>query len=158
MADEARPPIDPSQFVEMTFTRMFCPVHGEPFREQWPRGAALFQLPAIAHIFGLQDFWAELDRRFPGEASEAEFRSRVGVMFDLKPVCCRLGPAKLLEFYVWQHEQGGIGRRGFCCSPHCNGTLAFGTAFKQALPNGRVEIVPHICFRCVAHYVIPRAN
>lgn len=145
-------------FIELTFERMFCGIHGEPFREQWPRGAVIFQLKAFTILVEDATFWEELERRFglDVDASDEQRHERMGKMFDVRPLCCRLGD-KLVDVYVWQYENKGIGVPGFCCNPHC-GSFALGAPFKQKLPDGRVDRIPHICFRCVAFNIAPRAN
>lgn len=162
MADEdstTPTPASPRPVVDLSFERMFCGIHGEPFRERWPRGALIFQLAALKHVLGTQEFWDENDQRFGGKSSpDAEIpHAQIEQLLDIQPLCCRLDKAKLLELYEYQHASGGIGIKSFCFAPAC-GAFALGAPFLQAVPGGGRQRIGHVCFRCIAFRVTPRGD
>lgn len=133
---------------------MFCAIHGEPFREEWPRGGMLFQLKAIEALFAMDALWEEIRAhtgRDPGPSSKEEIEAAL----DRKPVCCRLSGDTLLETYRWQHAQGGIGRKGFCSG--C-GAFGLGASYRFVHSGGAIKTLPHVCFACVAKRIVPAAS
>lgn len=147
--DGERPLIDLSQ------RRMFCSIHGEPFREQWPRGALIFQCKALEVIFKDSSFWDEIEARFgPAKPVPA---SSIEAVLDSRPVCCRLGGDRLLETYEWQYANKGIGTQGFCQAPRC-GRFAPGAPMLFKPPGRDAQRTPHVCFQCVAMYIVPAAS
>jgi len=81
--DESRPTID------MTFPRVLCSRHGEPFRERWPSGYAGWCLMGFERLL--------LDKSFAEETHGEQ--SEIGPALDKSPICCRLGNAVVRELF-----------------------------------------------------------
>ena len=142
-----RPPV-----IELSFDRMFCAIHGEPFREQWPRDAVIFQLRAIEFLLHDEPTRTEAAQLAGLATGTPPDPKMIEAVLDKRPACCRLGGERLLEVYEFQHANKGIGAKGFC--PNC-GRFALGAPYRNNTPSG-VQRLPHVCFRCVAMFIVPR--
>jgi hypothetical protein len=129
---------DPNQpTINMEFHRCFCAVHGEPFREQWPKGYVSFVLPAMQAVLEQEGF-----RAYAGGDVE-----KINELLDQRPVCCRLSPDRLCQAYV----ESGVGVQGKCV---CCGNRGPGTPYSMAtFPGGPAERHKHVCFLCVVHRI-----
>lgn len=119
--------------INLEIRRVVCAVHGEPFREQWPKGYIPFLLFAIDAVMAQEGFVAYAGR-------EVE---KIDAMLDVKPLCCRLSPEKRLQAFV-QCELGKIGTCAFCRK------VAKGTPYHFMSESGP-QRASHVCFSCVAN-------
>jgi hypothetical protein len=115
---------EPSQVV--------CARHCEPFRLKWPDGYASFSTSAISFVLADPAFMQEIEGNF----------GLTGRALSRKPVCCRLPPDKLVQFYL----DARIGSIAHCLA--C-GARREGTPFYFEGPQG-TELLSHLCFHCIA--------
>jgi hypothetical protein len=117
--------------------QVVCARHCEPFRAKWPNGYSVFSTSAISFVLADPAFMEEIK----GESGPDY--GLAGAALNRKPVCCRLPPAKLVQFYL----DAKIGSVAHCVA--C-GTKREGTPFYFETPHGGAELLPHLCFQCVA--------
>jgi hypothetical protein len=95
--------------ITLTFTEMFCSIHGEPFREQWPKGVALAQL-------GMFNAALRDDRIIEAcgrdENGKGDGRQLNRVLREFGPMCCFLEPETVanvtmlaLVGAIWGHDK-----------------------------------------------------
>lgn len=128
-------------FAELSFNRMFCSLHGEPFREQWPRGAILFQLKGLQAV--LEKDGDDLKGLVAIVKAPEDPNTRgLELLLDRKPVCCRLPRDRLLALYT----ETGIGKKARCVSCH---RKQLGTSLRSRQSDESVITIPHVCFSCL---------
>ena len=118
--------------IELTFDRVACQLHGEPFRATWPNGWPVFAVFLLKHLVNTGFAHA------PVPDVEAKL--------DELPACCRVPDDVLLEAYA----HSGIG--SLLCCTNCE-TIALGAPFSFA-KGGREVTLDHLCFDCVVHAVM----
>lgn len=72
--------------VNLTFERVLCPRHGEPYRVTWPSGYPVFSLLAFEEILKLPS----VQQGCAGDVKAIES------LLDETPICCRLPGKRLL--------------------------------------------------------------
>ena len=121
--------------IVLLHNRVCCPVHGEPFRAEYPKGYPTFMIKSFQEVTVVPGLWDECKRLTGKEEPTAKDLEAV---FDVKPICCRLPVAKLVEVY----EDCGIGKVARCdvCRVKRKGTpiTASNVSYK------------HCCFMCIA--------
>ena len=133
------PPFDPARaHLEISLARAVCVVHGEVFRETWPKGYPVFVLAAFERVVGQEGFQAMSG----GEVA------KIHELLDQRPLCCRLSPETLLATYV----ECGVGVVSRCIGCRDN---RMGTPYRLREPSGRLRRLSHVCFRCVVHAIRP---
>ncbi len=132
-------PIDPENFdgIVLDHKRASCPLHGEVFRAQWPKGLPIFMVKAFQLATGIDSVWAEA-RRIHGipEGEDIDVK-KLEAVFDLKPICCRITRAQLLELYI--DARIGTLRRCRVCN-----RKKLGVPYKT-----QEQDFEHLCFECV---------
>lgn len=119
--------------IELELDQVVCYRHGEPFRENWPRGFPSFSVKlleiALKDDAMIQELGGDL-----GKVREACKRL---------PLCERVPPSVLLHLY---HEVE-IGKRARCV--HCR-EIREGTPYNVTnRETGQIEQQGHLCFYCV---------
>ena len=124
--------------VNLTFERMLCARHGEPFRAQWPKGYPIFMVHAFQAVASKPEVAAAVEGDITG----------LERLLDEKPACERLTRDELLALY----GDAGIGKVAECVN--CK-RAALGTPYSTSGPAGRVTAAQHICFECVLDWMRP---
>jgi hypothetical protein len=132
-------PLDPNNFdgVVMTHERMFCPLHGEPFRAQYPKGVPIFMVKAFQIATGLESIWDEARRLSNTPEGESPHVKALELVLDVRPACCRVSRRQLFDLYV--EAQIGSLRRCRACN-----RKKLGTPYQT-----RARAFDHLCFECV---------
>lgn len=117
--------------IELPHTRVICGRHGEPFRDEWPKGYALFCVNGLKAVMEDESF----QRESGGNVD------LVNNLLDVRPICCRLTESKLIGLY----RDCGIGHPMVC--EGC-GTEAQCTPIRDMNFWGRVRRVVRLCFQC----------
>lgn len=135
MAEDAKTPI------MLTHDRAFCPIHGEPYRADYPRGYPTAMVMLAAAV--LEDDRTPRDLRALCGQTEDElagdpvlFNRQVEALLDAVPACCRIRPGKLREIYIET-----VAKPARCSVCHRKGP---GTPFKTVQRN-----FAHVCVDCV---------
>lgn len=141
---------DGKPMIVMSFSRVFCALHGEPFRPTWPKGAIIMQLRLFEQTFGVKASKDMHDKLFAearklcklDDDAKIDIEHMHAVM-DKKPLCCRVTPGQLEKLY----EESGVGTRAKCV--HCH-RKRLGTPYTTSnLP----EPLSHLCFNCLCTQV-----
>jgi hypothetical protein len=123
----------PKDVIDLPFERVLCPVHGEPFRPQWPSGYLLFALKAFEQVIAQEDFAAET----------GSDKAQIGPALARKPLCCRLNAMALLELYRTVQEDTRLWRYRTCEVCRQNG---LGSPFRTLQRD-----FGHVCFGCIVY-------
>jgi hypothetical protein len=107
------PGTDPSRMIDMSNERMTCPVHGEPFREHWPKGYGVYCVWTLRALLNNPAFIADVER-LGGDYGE-DFKLGVERALDELPACCRLGPVLLFSAYHAAQEATAVWRPSSLC-------------------------------------------
>jgi hypothetical protein len=128
--------LDPDNFdgIVLKHDRVFCPLHGEPFRAQYPKGVPIFTVKAFQTATGIEGVWSKA-KELTGLA-EPQVKA-LELVFDLKPICCWLSKGQLHALYV----EANIGTARRC--QVCN-RKGLGTEYKT-----QQRDYSHLCFGCV---------
>lgn len=129
--------------IEMTVRRVSCPRHGEPFRDQWPKGWALFSVQLMQWVLDDPRTLKEA-RDLAGVGAEEKVEPKwIEAVLDVRPACCRIGNTRLMRAY----EESQVGHRARCrvCK-----RKRLGTPYQTI--RQRVE---HVCFDCVLYRMEP---
>ena len=137
--------------IRLERERVLCIRHGEPFREQWPKGFPIMSLRLFEHTWGMkgdeklhEKLIAEARRLVPIAEDAKVGLDGMHAVMDAKPLCCRIEPALLEKLYV----ESGIGVIERCLN--CR-QRKLGTPFCTS-KHGRLR---HICFNCVVFKMRP---
>lgn len=136
----SEPDLDPTKMIELTRERALCPVHGEVFRDEWPRGFPIFMVTAFQAVTAIEGIWDEARRRSGITDATAKLSPKtLEAVFDARPMCCRLPPRVLARLI----EDARKGRRGWCrvCGEKRAG---------EAIQTSNLGRIPHICYGCVS--------
>jgi hypothetical protein len=115
-----------------------CPIHGEPFRKDWPKGygqIAILVIETIQEDEGLAEEAAGDPLRLPD-------------LLLKRPACERVPRGRLMKMYV----DAKIGVDGTCII--C-GRRRLGTEYQRASRGKNVKI-KHVCFDCVLDRLQPK--
>lgn len=144
--DNLPPGLDPQTTAVLEVTSLICAKHGEPFRNEWPKG--------VARIVGLfHEWWSRnLDAITPEiMAKHAENKtasnptSDAAAAFSIlvdRPFCCRLSEAELLHLYI----ECKIGTTARC--QYCGNTRPGSPIMAVNHWGRRVKRWKHLCFLC----------
>lgn len=124
--------------INMSFERVFCARHGEPFMAQWPKGFPIAMVKLFQLITAIEDFW---NQKVEGESDKA-YVERV---LDVQPACCRVTDEEMLKLYY----DSRIGKRKKC--KNC-GNKATGTEYQLSF-GMETRTHSHICFNCVIYWM-----
>lgn len=136
--------------ISLEHRQIVCPTHGEPLRAQWPLGWDTFSMAVAGRALespmlqrGVADpaYWKH-DELLYGDLPPAVGVAVVRQMLNDRPCCEWLRPEELLGAYL----RAGIGRQGVC---RLCGIARPGTPYGVLSGRGR-EVIPHLCFVCVA--------
>jgi hypothetical protein len=128
---------DADAAIVLDHRRSLCPLHGEPFRAQWPLGFAIFMVKGFQAVTAIDGIWDEA-RRLHGLAADADLDpKKLELVFDVRPICCRLSKQALRGLYV--DCAIGVTRRCRVCN-----RKALGTEYKS-----QQQDFAHLCFDCV---------
>lgn len=124
--------------VELPVQAVVCPVHGEPFRAQWPLGYPGFSI----EIFKAAAATDELFEAAGGDAHRLN-----AAIAEFGP-CCRLVTAedRLRAYKAACDMSPSFKQHGICVI--CRKWKP-GTAYSATQPAGAV-LTRHVCFECVA--------
>lgn len=138
MSDEPRIELDP-------FEHVWCAVHGEPFRAQYPKGIGVGTMKMFETVTELDEVW-ERARELTGE--DEPDASVIPQVLVEKRACCRVGADTLKRVY----RQSGIGINGVC--GFCN-LFKLGTRYEIKAAGAAKKELPHVCFDCVVERFQP---
>jgi hypothetical protein len=125
--ERVNPGAEPPDVI-IDFERIFCRVHGEPFRAEWPKGYDI----AYRMLFGEAVKTAEMLIATGGD------KLKLGAELDRKPACCRVPHKALRAAYI----TAGVGFKAKC--KRC-GKFAEGSRFMS----GEQVVYDHLCFGCI---------
>lgn len=154
MSEEERP-IDPKTGepfagIVMTHQRAVCPLYGEPFRADYPRGFLVFQVKAFQAVTAVRGIWEEANE-IAGVPRDADHDvRRMEAVFDRKPICCRLPKPQLVALYKECLGAVNLAPRRRCSG--C-GEKRAGTPYRVMTPLG-VQEIDHMCFDCVVYHMV----
>lgn len=124
---------DPRPSIELTIGRVCCPLHGEVFREEWPKGWMPFSLTLLQAALGSETL--------ADEAEQSE--GWLNAALDRLPLCERVDAAVLEQAYV----DCGLGRVSSC--ENCR-REAQGVVMRVLEPGAKVpRRLDHVCFECI---------
>lgn len=115
--------------IDLTVGRTSCPLHLAPYKSKWPMGYAIFVGGLLDTVLADPQFQQEADGK----------TQQINVLLDLKPLCCRVFPERLMQVY----EQSKIGKIDVCTICELK---ALGTQIETAQ-----EKFSHLCFSCVLY-------
>jgi hypothetical protein len=119
--------------IDLSFERVVCPRHGEPFRATWPTGFVTFSL----------NLFEALSKGVSPEEADS-----IQDMIDARPLCELVNAFDLLHAY----QTSGIGVVGLC---FICGTERAGTEYTTKTSASKLEVYPHMCFECVVFRLQP---
>jgi hypothetical protein len=128
--DDGQPPVQ----VELTFDRIVCARHGEPFRADWPTGFPTFSLALFEELTKDQQF-ADVVGKHTNLIHEA---------LDHQPMCERLPKLTLYGAYL----KSGLGTEDLC--EGC-GKRGLGTEYRTKTGPSTTHTYRHLCFNCVVY-------
>lgn len=134
--DEIPTHVDGEPVIDMSVGRATCPVHGEVFRKQWPKGWLLFSVPLVAAVLQSEKFSVHV----VGETQE-ERVAAINATLARTPACTFATDQELRKLY----KECGVLTPGICqlCSmPGPGGTLRFRDV------TGERE-VDQVCLNCI---------
>lgn len=119
--------------VDLTYDRVVCNRHGEPFRDEWPKGFPTFGILLFQEISDEDTF---LD--VVGKDTKL-----ISAAFDRLPICERVSKPVLMGAYL----SAGIGKRAKC--DNC-GAIEDGTSYRTT-----IDRFEHLCFQCIVYRLAP---
>lgn len=136
---------------------VLCPVHGEPFRSQWPKGVGAI-VKLFADVFGTDEQLAE-EVNATTNAAELPFEQAVLVCLARRSVCERVTPDRLIAMYA----EAKIGKFDVC--DVCGRPDTLGTPYRteevllspqyrrkrDGRPRVRTKVRRHVCFERVTN-------
>ena len=126
--------------IELSHERIFCPRHGEPFRERWPKGAPIVMLELFQAVLESKE---ARQKRFEGKIKDNDaLAAMVGELLDEEPACCRVSLAELKAAYV--ASDIGIVMQCVVCVQ-----AALGTPYATS-----TQKFAHVCFDCILHRMV----
>lgn len=130
---------EPHPKIALTIERVCCPLHGEPFREEWPRGYMPFALTLLQAVLARPAFVDECE----GHADWVD-----GAL-DATPLCERVTRDELLAAFTGC----GIGKGAVCdnCGVTREGVAMLLSEPGNAVPSHR----DHVCFVCIVDQLRP---
>ena len=125
--------------VDLTYERVLCPQHGEPFRTDWPDGFAEFSKVIFETLTKTEGF------TLIGGSSRL-----IHEALERSPICERIEKHALLGAY----HMAGFGVVAECdvCEVE-----SLGAPYQARVSAETVNFYSHLCFRCVV-YSMERAN
>ncbi len=130
---------DPDRFdgVVLKHERVFCLLHGEPFRARYPTGVPIFMVEGFRLVTTNESAWVDA-RRIAAVPEGAEVPVKLlEAALDLRPICCRLTRVQLLDLYL----DTKVGTLHRCRA--CN-RKRLGTPYET-----QQQKFSHLCFECV---------
>lgn len=135
------------QVLKITFERLFCARHGEPFRYEWPKGFPTAMMMLVQAVMELEETQKD-GREIAGVPDGVDLDILIlEKVLDKKPACCRLPPKQMLQIYLDIHKQAGLGKVSRC--QVCK-LQKLGTPYRT-----RHESKKHVCFSCVLFAMKP---
>src|ERR1700733_7015313 len=98
MADEMDS--EPRPKIELTIGRVCCPLHSEPFRDEWPKGWMPFSLTLLQAGLATETLIDEAEQD----------PHLIDGALDRVPLCERVDPDVLMRAYI----DCGLGRESKC--------------------------------------------
>lgn len=137
--------------IELNHDRAFCPIHGEPYRADYPRGypmaMVLLARAVLADKNTCDSVMAALEgKEVPGDDAEnkVRFEAAVQAALDVRPACCRISDAALRDVY-----KETLHRRARCAM--CHRLKRLGAPFKTT-----TQELSHVCVDCVMTRFVPK--
>jgi len=125
---------DPRPKIELTIGRVCCPLHSEPFREEWPKAWMPFSLTLLQAALASETLADEAEQT-EGWLNDA---------LDRVPLCERVERDVLMQAYI----DCGLGRIARC--DNC-GVPRQGVVMRLMQPGNTVPTrLDHVCFECIA--------
>lgn len=131
-------PDDEQTQVELSFNRVVCARHGEPFRDTWPSFFPAFAMALFEELAKLPIFEEVIGKR----------SQLVAEALDHSPICERVDGYTLLGAYI----KSGLGHPDTCGG--C-GLFGQGTPYMTQNADGQLFRYPHLCFDCVVFNLSP---
>lgn len=126
---------EPHAQIDLMIAHVTCPLHSEPFREDWPLGWLPFSVELLRIVTGESLFMDEC-------ASEPGW---INGALDRLPLCERVSDVDLLEAY----QECGIGKVSVC--ENCDSSRR-GVTMRLMQPGNEVPSrLDHVCFECVVY-------
>ncbi len=126
------------------FKHWLCTLHGEPFRERWPKGMAQLVIMTI-ELLQDPELWATADEIVAARPDLPKPFEGLREALEDVPACCRVSKPRMMQAYL-RAEIGRLRR----CKP-CGHTRQ-GTPLRNADPKTlEVTTVRHVCFHCVLY-------
>lgn len=132
--------------LQLTLERAFCTHHFEPFKtSDWPNGAERIYHRMLGMLVKMEQTVEEA-HALAGVPAEVPLEPKtLELVFDVKPMCCRLNKRQLIRIY----EDAKVGKIGWCSV--CRKRRRQGV--KLQTTNG---LMPHVCFTCLLNATIRR--
>lgn len=130
--------------INLSFPRVLCPRHGQPFQANWPHGFPAMVIKLFEQVASTEAFaqeWSALRTRTVESGPPEPDHLLVERALDRQPLCCRLTASQLVSTYREAHRLTPFAKRGRCV---CCGDWKLGTAYET-----NTEHFPHLCFHCV---------
>lgn len=148
---DADPPMpDRSELVHgaVVAVAKLCALHGEPFRERWPKGMAQVVILVCDEVLQDPELWALADEIVAARPEIATpFDGIREALADVR-VCCRVAKERLMRLYI----DAGIGRLRRCVI--CKQTRQ-GTPMRSLDPKTRVvSTLRQVCFYCTVYNAV----
>lgn len=118
--------------VQLEVTDVICSLHGEPFREDWPKGYGLASVKLFEEFAQLADVHA-----YTGGKAE----KLPAAVAEFGPLCCAVGRNIMKKVYL----NSGIEQFGKC---RVCGAVEKGAAIRVR-EEDEVRMIEHVCFNCV---------
>ena len=126
--------------IDLTYQRVACSQHAEPFRADWPVGFPEFALQLFDEVTPM------IAVETPGTPDAA---ATIEAALDEIPLCERVSRTTLIRVYI----ASGIGSDDVC--QICN-QPEIGVQYSTRSANGEIKHWKHIGFRCITE--LERAN
>lgn len=130
---------EPQPAIALSISRVCCPLHGEPFREEWPKGWMPFSLMLLRAALATPTLIDEAEQDV----------NLINGALDRTPLCERVEPEVLMEAYT----DCGLGRMARCdnCGVPRQGVVMLLTQPGNVVPT-RLD---HVCFDCIVTRLRP---
>lgn len=154
MTEEEKPKFtDNPEVTNLSFDRVFCHIHSEPFTSQWPRGYPAWITLGFEEWSDSEDF--HISCLVGNEEATKEEKARIiEDALDGMPMCCRMGRDSIMK--VWKkiaNLGGGPWKKAFCKS--CK-AFSLGTPYRHTDPKTKkYTVLKHLCMWCALTKIKP---
>lgn len=128
------------------FEHVWCPLHGEPFRADYPAGFPVATVQLLQAALELDDLIADAAESSPG--SEAPRVEAALPALERKRACCRVTPETLLDVYRGARDDWPLELCDLCGDEAHGAPYVRDVSAEQGVA-GATETFAHVCFACV---------